>query len=177
MSAGYWDLTAHVRGALGEALVAEAVHQRHSDAWLHTPRHPGYDVSSKTGDLRVDAKVASIVEANLDGSAMVMAVEWDAGKGSRVLHESATHLGLAVIDGDSTSFKLCDGVGKVLQGNVDVDGRVFLVPANIAHVESKPIWSSRDHRPSLGRFRYLPMDVIESYEVEFRMAALSVDIE
>lgn len=168
MTGEHWDLTAHVRGALSEALVAEAIYQRHADAVLHTPRHPGYDASSDEGDLRVDAKVASILCVDLDGSGDITAVEWDAGSRDGVLHNSATHLGLVVLDEASTTLKMFDDEDVVLRGEVVAQGRVFLVPGSVAGDQSRPIWSVRNGRPSKGRFRYLSLETIEPYEVEFR---------
>lgn len=168
MSREHWDLTAHVRGAISEALVAEAVYQRHSDAILHSPRHPGYDVSSYDGGMRVDAKVASILDVNLDGGSDVAAVEWDAGGRSDVLHDSATHLGLVVLDPSVTAVRLFDGADVALRGDVVAHGRVFLVPAEVAREESSPIWSTRNGRPSRGRFRYLRLKTVDQYAVEFR---------
>lgn len=168
MSGEYWDLTAHVRGAISEALAAEAVYQRHSDAVLHTPRHRGYDVSSDDGDMRVDAKVASILDVNLDGGSSVTAVEWDAGGRADVLHESATHLGLVVLDSSLTDLRLFGGADVALRGDVVVHGRVFLVPKEVASEEASPIWSTRHDRPSRGRFRYLRLVTIDQYEIEFR---------
>ncbi len=60
-----WDLTQHVRGALAEALVAEAVHLLDQDAVVHKPRHPGYDVESIARDMRVDAKVARLLSGEV----------------------------------------------------------------------------------------------------------------
>lgn len=173
MSVEYWDLTAHVRGAISEALVAEAIYQRHSDAMLHTPRHRGYDVSSADGGLRVDAKVASILDVDLDGTGSVAAVEWDAGGRSDVLHESATHIGLVVLDDSLTTLRLYDGSGVALRGEVVAHGRVFLVPGKVARAESSPTWSGRDGRPSKGRFRYLRLETVKPYEVEFRTGLTS----
>lgn len=167
MTGEHWDLTAHVRGAISEALVAEAIYQRHTDTILHSPRHRGYDVSTVDGDMRVDAKVASIVNVELDGSGLVDAIEWDAGQGAEVLHDSASHLGLVVLDSRS-ALKLFDGTGVVLQGDVVVDGRVFLVPADVAREKSSPIWNTRESRPSKGRFRYLRLGTVARYEVAFR---------
>lgn len=169
MSDEHWNLKAHVRGALSEALVAEAVHQRFSDAVLHSPRHPGYDVESVRGDLRVDAKVACILETDLDGSGQVSAIEWDAGGRADVLHPSATHLGLVALDDELTSLNLGDGTTTILRGDVAVHGRVFLVPRNLACEESIPIWSGRNARPSKGRFRYLRLRTVEPHEVDFRI--------
>lgn len=168
MSDKYWNLKAHVRGALSEALVAEAIHQKFSDAVLHSPRHPEYDVESVSGDLRVDAKVASILEADLDGSGQVSAIEWDAGGRADVLHASATHLGLVALDDELTSLELGAGATTILRGSVEAHGRVFLVPKDLARIESIPIWSVRNGRPSKGRFRYLRLRTVEPYEVEFR---------
>lgn len=166
MSEAYWDLTAHVRGAISEALVAEAVYQRHPDAILHTPRHPGYDVSSDDAGMRVDAKVASILDVNSDGGSKVAAIEWNAGGRAEVLHDSATHLGLAVLDSSVTAVRLFDGAEIALRGEIAAHGRVFLVPASVAREESSPIWSVRDNRPSKGRFRYLRLRAASEYEVE-----------
>lgn len=168
MSGGYWDLTAHFRGAISEALVAEAVYQRHPDAILHSPRHRGYDVSSDEGGVRVDAKVASILDVSIDGDSNVSAIEWDAGGRADVLHDSATHLGLVVLDSSVTAVRLFDGAEIALRGEVAAHGRVFLVPASVAREESRPIWSARHSRPSKGRFRYLRLRDAEQYEVEFR---------
>ena len=168
MTGEHWDLTAQVRGAIGEALVAEAVYQRHADTILHSPRHRGYDVSSVEGDVRVDAKVASILHVDLDGGGSVDAVEWDAGGRAEVLHDSATHLGLVVLDSSHTALRLFNGTDVVLRGDVVADGRVFLVPADVAREESSPIWSTRECRPSKGRFRYLRLATVTRYEVEFR---------
>jgi len=164
----YWDLTAHVRGALGEALVAEAIHQRYPDALLHIPRHPGYDVSTDEGGLRVDAKAASILDVDLDGSGLVAAVEWNAGGRRELLHEEATHLGLVVFDEALTLLKLYEGQGVVLRGDVAAHGRVFVVPKSDAVEMARPIWSTRYRRPSRGRFRYLRLEWIERYELKFR---------
>ena len=163
----YWDLTYHVRGALSEALVAEALYQRHPDAILHSPRHPGYDVSSVEGGLRVDAKAASILD--VDGGGRVAAVEWDAGGRADVLHESATHLGVVVLDDSSTTLRLRAGDDVALRGEVVAHGRVFLVPGKIAREESTPIWSVRDARPSRGRFRYLRLHTVQEYEFRFNV--------
>lgn len=168
MTGEYWDLTDHVRGAISEALVAEAVNQRHSAAILHGPRHKGYDVSNGDGDMRVDAKAASILDVDLDGSGGVAAVEWDAGGRADVLHESATHLGLVVLDSTLTALRLFDGIDVALRGEVVAHGRVFLVPAKVSREESSPIWSKRYDRPSKGRFRYLPLAIADQHEVEFR---------
>ncbi|QNN81953.1 hypothetical protein H3H54_11845 [Brachybacterium sp. Z12] len=173
MTSEHWDLTAHVRGAISEALVAEAVYQRHADAILHSPRHRGYDVSSVEGDVRVDAKVASILQVDLDGGGSVDAVEWDAGGRTEVLHESATHLGLVVLDSSLTALRLFDGGDVVLRGDIVADGRVFLVPAEVAREESSPIWSMRKCRPSKGRFRYLRLGTVDQHEVEFRSGLTS----
>ncbi|MFB8762723.1 hypothetical protein [Nocardiopsis alba] len=168
MTGGYWDLMAHVRGALSEALVAEAVYQRHSDAVLYAPRHPGYDVSSAEGELRVDAKAASLLDVDLTGTGEVAAVEWDAGSRDAVLHESATHLGLAVLDDSLTTLKLYAGEDVVLRGEVAAQGRVFLVPGPVVRAEACPIWSTRHGRPSRGRFRYIRLETLEPYEVKWR---------
>ncbi len=168
MSEECWDLTAHIRGAISEALVAKAVHQKYSDAVLHSPRHRGFDVSSEEGGLRVDAKVASILEVDLDGIGDVVAVEWDSGSRSDLLHQSATHLGLVVLDEAHTYMKLFDGANTVLQGEGAVHGRVFLVPSVVAREEAVPIWSKRNGRPSKGRFRYLRLEAIARYECEWR---------
>lgn len=168
MTGTYWDLTAHVRRALCEALVAEAAYQRHSDAVLHAPRHPGCDVSSEEGDLRVDAKAARILDADLDGTGEVGAVEWDAGNRDAVLHESATHRGLVVLNESLTTLKLYDDKDVTLRGEVAAQGRVFLVPGSVARTDSHPIWSTHNDRPSRGRFRYLRLETLEPYEVEWR---------
>jgi|SRR5215471_5445860 len=162
----YWDLTSHVRGALAEALVAEAVFQLNSDTEIHGPRHPGYDVESPSADLRVDAKVASILTVPLDSGTLINAVEWDAGTKSKLVADSASHLGLAVIDEESTYLRLHEGAASPLEGSVAVGGRVFLVPKDVIIKEARPIWSVRDHRDSKGRFRYLPLRLAEQYEAE-----------
>lgn len=168
MTDEYWDLTAHVRGALAEALVAEAIYRRHADVVLHAPRHPGYDVSSEAGGLRVDAKVSVLVEADLDGNGTEPAAEWDAGTRPDVLPESATHLGLVVLDDSLTALRLFEGGEAVLSGEVVAHGRVFLVPGDVARAEAQPVWSTRHGRPSAGRFRYLGLSVIEPFEVDFQ---------
>lgn len=159
-----WDLSAHVRGALSEALLAEFLYRRYADTILHPPRHPGYDVSSASGGLRVDAKVASILDVDLDGSGASSAVEWDGGSAANELHESATHLGLVVL-GETTSFRLFDGVDAILRGEVRVQGRVFLVPGETVRENARPLWSVQHGRASRGRFRYLRLDLLDPFEL------------
>lgn len=105
--------------------------------------------------MRVDAKVASLLDVDLDGYGSVAAVEWDAGGRDDVLHESASHLGLVSLDESLTSLRLFDGTDAVLRGDLVAHGRVFLVPKGVARKESSPIWSTRNDRPSKGRFRYI----------------------
>lgn len=177
----YWDLTAHARGALAEALLAEALHRAHADTVLHAPRHPGFDVESDfdaasgRGARRVDAKVASILAVAIGDSGPEEAVEWDGGGRDQVIADDATHLGLVVLDEAVTAVRLYSGSqpGAVLQGTVAVEGRVFVVPGEVLKSKASAVWSPRHHRSSKGRFRYLPIAVAEQYEVEFRFGSTS----
>ncbi len=163
----HWDLTKHVRGALAEALVAEAVYQRHPDAVLHSPRHPGFAVESEAGGLRVDAKAASLAWADTDGMGRVESVEWDAGGKEVLVHEDATHLGLTVLTADKTALKLFTGRDDVLEGAVSVNGRVFIVPRGVVEEHARGLWSAKAGRPGRGRFRYIPLAELEGHEVVF----------
>ncbi|UZF54628.1 hypothetical protein LH935_18010 [Gordonia polyisoprenivorans] len=162
-----WDLTQHVRGALAEALVAEAVHLLDQDAVVHKPRHPGYDVESIARDMRVDAKVARLLDADTDGTGPRACVEWDAGRRGYLVAEGVTHLGFAVLR-DDTSCRLVTSEPGVLQGVTRVSGDVFLVPAHVVDESARPIWAKKYDRPSSGSYRYLRVRVIEQYRVEFR---------
>jgi hypothetical protein len=96
--AEFWDLTDHTRGALAEALVAEALYLEDADTWLHSPRHPGFDVESVRTGRRVDAKAATLLDVDLDGTGEVTAVEWDGGASPLVAKE-------ATISGSSSSIR------------------------------------------------------------------------
>lgn len=164
--AEFWDLTDHTRGALAEALVAEALYMEDADTWLHGPRHPGFDVESARTGRRVDAKAATLLDVDLDGTGEVTAVEWDGGASPLVAKE-ATHLGLVVLDPERTHLLLGAGSDSALSGSVSVHGRVFLVPEAVVTQHARPIWSKRNEQPSKGRFRYLRLDTVETYEVAF----------
>jgi hypothetical protein len=162
----HWDVTRHVRGVLAEVLVAEAIHQKDVDAVLHAPRHPGYDVESETLDLRVDAKVASFVDADTDGTGRVPSVEWDAGGRGVMVHESATHLGLTVLASDA-SVKLISGTDDVLEGKISVSGRVFLVPRVVVEEHARALWSASAGSAGRGRYRYISAEVLREHEFAF----------
>jgi hypothetical protein len=164
--AEFWNLTDHVRGVLAEALVAEALHIEGGDAKLQRPRYPSFDVESTRIGSRVDAKVATILDVDLDGTGAVTAVEWDGGA-PPLIAEEATHLGLVVLDPDGTHLHLGAGSDSVLAGSVSVHGRVFLVPKVVVIQYARPIWATQKGQPSKGRFRYLRLDTVRKYEVEF----------
>ncbi len=164
--AEFWNLTDHARGALAEALVAEALYMEDGDTRLHGPRHPSFDVESARTGRRVDAKAATLLDADLDGTGEVTAVEWDGGAPPLVAEE-ATHLGLVVLDLERTHLRLGAGSDSVLAGSASVHGRVFLVPKAVIIQHARPIWSKRKGQSSKGRFRYLRLDTVEMYEVAF----------
>ena len=161
-----WDLTDHVRSVLAEALVAEALYMEDADTWLQRPRHPDFDVESPKTGRRVDAKAATLLNADLDGTGQVRTVEWDAG-GRRLVAREATHLGLVILDPERTCLRFGVGSDSVLAGSGSVHGRVFLVPKPVVIQHARSIWSSRKARSSKGRFRYLRLDAVEPYEVAF----------
>ena len=90
------------------------------------------------------------------------------GRGaSPLVAKEATHLGLVVLDPERTHLLLGAGSDSALSGSVSVHGRVFLVPEAVVTQHARPIWSKRNEQPSKGRFRYLRLDTVETYEVAF----------
>ena len=135
-------------------------------AEIQRPRYPGFEVESATSGRRVDAKAATLLDADLDGSGEVAAIEWDAG-GPPLIAEEATHLGLVVLNLDGTHLLIGAGSDSVLAGSVSVHGRVFLVPKAVVIHHARPIWAKTKGQPSKGRFRYLRFDAVEGHEVAF----------
>lgn len=158
----HWDLTAHIRGAFAEALLAESLFTRYSDTELYPPRHPGYDVESKLAGVRADAKASSILSVDL-GDGLEDAVEWDAG--GRSMAESATHLGLVVLETDTTFLHLHAAAGFGLEARGMVSARVFLVPRQVVNKHAAPIWAKTKDRPSKGKYRYIRLSTAVLHEL------------
>ena len=163
-----WHIGDHVRGVSAESLLAEAMWSRPGGegTQLMRPRHPGFDVMSIDPlglPETADAKAAEESLVDLDGTGKVPVIGWDTG--GRVLSESATHLGLVVLDRVDVRMVVGRGAGWSLGVEGEVEGRIWLVPSEVA-LGARPVWCRKRAEPGAGRWRYFTLEELEPYRVE-----------